>query len=310
MTNEEASKLLDGVPAANPDQANSEPANDETKGAPTVATAANGEGTTSDAVSGNDGNAAETEAAAKSESRGKKSGKKFYSPERAMHEFARQNRKLKSVQAERDALLAELEKYKGLKRENFVDEKSGKVNDDDYNEYRLDMELKRRRAEELNRKEREIVDEQDEEYFYQRTERELGDKGKEFRELCSQVVGEAGETRLQLFESWLAKLDGQGVVAARVNASKRGIALLQKLMTDKEARMSVVSQRTPYGMEKALDAVEQSLEIESKKERLSELVKSLRDKRPKKLKPTGSAFSGASNTGKVAKNNDYFASLL
>lgn len=164
---------------------------------------------------------------------------KYSHEERIAHQFAKEKQKRKEqrekYQARIKELEAEIEKYKGLKLEDFGEHGTG-----DYLEYKLkerDMQ-----NEVKNTKER--IEREEAEEAEREIERRvnLSFPTAEERDEYNDLLAENGQ---QFFEA-LQQADPKGVVLEYLNGVEKYPVVLKKLMTDMEALQYVFRDKDPY----------------------------------------------------------------
>ena len=199
---------------------------------------------------------------------------KYSHEERVAHQFAKEKQKRKEqrekYQARIKELEAELEKYKGLKLEDFGENGTG-----DY----LDYKLKERDMQNEVKTTKERIEREEQEEMQREIDRRvnLSFATAEERDEYNDLINEKGQ---EFFEA-LQQADPNGVVLNYLNSVEKYPVVLKKLMTDMDALGYVFRDKDPYELRHNLHQFTKEL-LEGKAKPKEEPVV---EKQPEPAKP-------------------------
>lgn len=199
---------------------------------------------------------------------------KYSHEERVAHQFAKEKQKRKEqrekYQARIKELEAELEKYKGLKLEDFGENGTG-----DY----LDYKLKERDMQNEVKNTKERIEREEQEEMQREIDRRvnLSFATAEERDEYNDLINENGQ---KFFEA-LQQADPKGVVLDYLNSVEKYPVVLKKLMTDMDALAYVFRDKDPYELRHNLHQFTKEL-LEGKAKPKEEPVV---EKQPEPAKP-------------------------
>lgn len=199
---------------------------------------------------------------------------KYSHEERVAHQFAKEKQKRKEqrekYQARIKELEAELEKYKGLKLEDFGEGGTG-----DY----LDYKLKERDMQNEVKNTKERIEREEQEEMQREIDRRvnLSFATAEERDEYNDLINENGQ---KFFEA-LQQADPKGVVLDYLNSVEKYPVVLKKLMTDMDALAYVFRDKDPYELRHNLHQFTKDL-LEGKEKPKEEPVV---EKQPEPAKP-------------------------
>ena len=199
---------------------------------------------------------------------------KYSHEERVAHQFAKEKQKRKEqrekYQARIKELEAELEKYKGLKLEDFGENGTG-----DY----LDYKLKERDMQNEVKNTKERIEREEQEEMQREIDRRvnLSFATAEERDEYNDLINENGQ---KFFEA-LQQADPNGVVLNYLNSVEKYPVVLKKLMTDMDALGYVFRDKDPYELRHNLHQFTKEL-LEGKAKPKEEPVV---EKQPEPAKP-------------------------
>lgn len=199
---------------------------------------------------------------------------KYSHEERVAHQFAKEKQKRKEqrekYQARIKELESELEKYKGLKLEDFGENGTG-----DY----LDYKLKERDMQNEVKNTKERIEREEQEEMQREIDRRvnLSFPTAEERDEYNDLINENGQ---KFFEA-LQQADPNGVVLNYLNSVEKYPVVLKKLMTDMDALGYVFRDKDPYELRHNLHQFTKEL-LEGKAKPKEEPVV---EKQPEPAKP-------------------------
>jgi len=199
---------------------------------------------------------------------------KYSHEERVAHQFAKEKQKRKEqrekYQARIKELETELEKYKGLKLEDFGENGTG-----DY----LDYKLKERDMQNEVKNTKERIEREEQEEMQREIDRRvnLSFATAEERDEYNDLINENGQ---KFFEA-LQQADPKGVVLDYLNSVEKYPVVLKKLMTDMDALAYVFRDKDPYELRHNLHQFTKELLEGSAKPKEEPVV----EKQPEPAKP-------------------------